>query len=144
MPVTNQIPFPQVAPGSTVEVGVKLPPEGVTIHCDAELRFEGTTIDQAGHTELCSGPRSFSLPGPGTNTIDVRVFNLMSKSIDSVVTATLRDASGKAVVGPFPVPRSIPATDHQLLTILALVSGGATPATSPATPRTKPARKKRP
>jgi hypothetical protein len=143
MPVTSQIPLPRAAPGSSVDVSVAAPPAGVLIHSDGEHRFQGKTIDEAGN-ELCPGPRSFPLSGAGMHTIDIRVFNLMSTSIDSLVTATLRDSAGNIVAGPFPAPRPVPATDHHLVTILALVSGVATPATKPRKPGKKKSKKKGP
>jgi len=141
MPVTNQIPFPQVAPGSSVDVSVAAPPAGVLIHSDGEHRFQGQTIDQAGHPELCPGPRSFPLNGAGTHSIDIRVFNLMSTSTDATVTIALRDPSGNAVAGPFPVRRTIPPNDSLSVTILALVSEAAAPARTPRNVGKKTAKK---
>ncbi len=143
MPVTSQIPFPRVAPGSSVDVTVAFPAPGVLIHSDGEHRFHGKTIDQAGHAQLCPGPRSFPLPGAGMHTIDTRVFNLMSTSVDAPVTATLRDSAGNVVAGPFPAPPGVPANDHRLVTILALVSGAAGPAAKPGKPGKKTGKKKK-
>lgn len=144
MPVTSLIPLPQVDPGSSIDVSVAAPAPGVVIHADGEHRFQGRTIDEAGHDELCPGPRSFPLPGAGMHTIDIRVFNLTQTSIDSRVIATLLDVAGKVVAGPFPAQRDVPATDHHLVTVLALVSGAPTPAAMLRRPGKKTGKKKGP
>ena len=118
MPVTSQVTWPAVPPGSRVDVAVVADPSTARIHADGEHRFEGKPVDHAGHSELCPGPRGFPLVGAGLHTIDIRVINFEPTSTRPLVTATLLDASGEIVDGPVPCQRTVPANDHYLVTIL--------------------------
>jgi hypothetical protein len=104
-----------------VDVTVSATPATARIHADGEHRWKGKVIDQAGHDELCPGPRSFPLAGLGVHTIDIRVINFEATSIKPLVSATLFDAKGAIVDGPVPCQRTVPANDHYLVTILANV-----------------------
>lgn len=129
MPVTSQITWPQVAPGCRVDVAVSVTPATARIHADGEHRWSGKVIDQAGHEELCPGPRAFPLPGVGLHTIDIRVINFETTTVKPRVSATLIDATGAILDGPVPCERTVPGNDHYLVTILANVQ--QTPAPAP-------------